>query len=60
MKNAPLALSFQLVIGPDKRLHAELEIVMEDGSLVSKTLPANERVTIHFEDLAASDPPKAA
>lgn len=47
----PLAISFQLVIDQHKRLAAELEIVFEDGSVVNKTLPANERLTIHFDDL---------
>lgn len=46
----PLAMTFQLVI-KDKRLHAEVEIVFDDGSTVCRILPANERLTIHFEDL---------
>lgn len=45
-----LAMSFQLVI-KDNRLHAEVEVVLEDGTTVARTLPANERLTIHFDDL---------
>jgi hypothetical protein len=57
----PLAMSFQLVI-KDQRLHAEVEIVLEDGSTIFKVLPANERLTIHFDDLVkqSTPPPKAA
>ena len=57
----PLAMSFQLVI-KDKRLHAEIEIVLEDGTTINRMLPANERLSIHFDDFLkeSTPPPKAA
>lgn len=57
----PLAMSFQLVLN-GKRLHAEIEIVMDDGTVISRLLPANEKLTIHFDDLTkeAIPSPKSA
>jgi len=57
----PLAMTIQFVLSQeDRRMYAEIEIVLEDGSIVSKMIPANERLTLHFEDLAKVEPPKAA
>jgi hypothetical protein len=52
LSKRPLAMSFQLVIDERKRLAAEIEIVWDDGSTLFKRLDANERLTLHFEDLA--------
>ena len=46
----PLAFSFQLVIDAEKRLAAEIEIVYDDGTVVNRTVPANERFTVHFDE----------
>ena len=49
----PLAMSFQLVLGQDdRRLYAEIEIVYEDGSTAFRRVPANNRVTLHFDEVA--------
>ena len=56
----PLAISFQLVIDESKRLAAEIEIVWDDGSTSFKRVSANERLTLHFEDLAREAKEKKA
>lgn len=47
----PLAMSFQLVIDERKRLCAEIEVVWENGETTLKRIDANERFTVHFDDL---------
>lgn len=49
--NHPLAMSIQLVITKEKRLAIELELVMEDGTVINRTISANEKLTIHFDQL---------
>lgn len=47
----PLAMSFQLIIDDRKRLCAEIEVVWESGETTFKRIDANERLTLHFDDL---------
>ena len=47
----PIAMSFQLVLDEKRRLAAEVEVIWADGSTTLKRIGANERVTLHFEDL---------
>jgi len=48
----PLSLTFQLVLDEHKQLATEIEVIYEDGQILTKRLPANERMTLYFADLA--------
>lgn len=45
-----LALSFQLLLDEHKRLAAEVEIVTSEGETILKRIPANERLTLFFDE----------
>ena len=47
----PLAISVQMVMDCNRRLCAEIEVVFEDGETILKKLPANTRLTLHFDEL---------
>lgn len=48
----PIAMTLQLVLGMnDRRMYAEIEFVMEDGSIVSRKMPVNTSIRVDFDEL---------
>lgn len=45
-------MTLQLVLGYDRRLHAEIAVIWEDGSTTLKDLPAHGKLLLHFDELS--------
>lgn len=50
----PLAMTLQLVLGSDdRRMYAEIEFVMDDGSIVMRRMAVNTRLRVNFDEIVA-------